>query len=149
MIDPTMDCLPEADPAALPLHTVRPAALEAFLATLPDAQRAFLSATGFAAKPGDLQLLPGPHGLSGAVLGLGTDRSPHVFGALAAQLPEGSVWRLASGDHDTAAATLGFALGFYRYIGIKPAERGSRDWLRPRIRPNPDRSPPPCGWCGI
>jgi leucyl aminopeptidase len=123
MIDQTLDCLTEADPAALPLHTVRPAALEAFLASLPAPQRAFLNATGFAAKTGELQLLPGPDGVSGAVFGLGEDRSPHVFGALPARLPEGSAWRLASGDHEPAAATLGFALGAYRYAGFKSAER--------------------------
>ena len=123
MIDQPLHCLTEADPAAAPLHTVRPEALDTFLAGLPDAQRAYLCAVGFAAKAGDLRLLPGPDGLNGAVLGLGLDRSPHVFGGVPALLPEGSVWRLASGDHDPAAATLGFALGAYQYTGIKPAER--------------------------
>ncbi len=123
MIDQKLDCLTEADPAALPLHTVRPDGLEAFLARFDEPRRAFLLATGFAAKAGELRLLPGPDGLCGAVLGLGDDRSPHVFGALPEALPEGSVWRLASGDHDAAAATLGFALGAYRYVGVKPAER--------------------------
>jgi leucyl aminopeptidase len=123
MIDQTLNCLTEETTGALPLHTVRPGALETFLAGLPDIQRKFVSATGFAAKAGELRLLPGPDGLGGAVLGLGDDRSPYVFGALADQLPEGSVWRLASGDHDIGAATLGFSLGFYRYTGVKPAER--------------------------
>jgi leucyl aminopeptidase len=123
MIDQSLDCLTEEHPGALPLHTVRPAALGAFLGGLPAAQSAWLRATGFAAKSGELKMLPGPDGLSGAVLGLGGDRSPHVFGALAAGLPESSVWRLATGDHDVAAATLGFALGAYRYAGVKPAER--------------------------
>lgn len=123
MIDQTLDCLSDTDTGALPLHTVRPEALEAFLAGLPEAQRAFLGATGFVAKAGELRLLPAPDGLSGAVLGLGEDRSPHVFGGLPAALPENSLWRLASGDHDPAAAALGFALGYYRYCGVKPAER--------------------------
>jgi len=123
MIEQTLECLTESDPRALPLHTVRPAALKAFLAGLPKAQDAWLGETGFAAKAGELRLLPGPDGLSGAVLGLGEDQSPHVFGALPAQLPEGSVWRLASGDHDAASATLGFALGYYRYNAVKNAER--------------------------
>jgi leucyl aminopeptidase len=123
MIDQTLDCLTEADAGALPLHAVRPAALEAFLAGLPAAQDAWLKTTGFTAKAGELRLLPGPDGLSGAVLGLGDDRSPHVFGALPEQLPEGSIWRLASGDHDTAAAALGFALGYYRYNAVKTTER--------------------------
>jgi leucyl aminopeptidase len=138
MIDQTLHCLTDASPTdasptdatptdatpgALPLHTVRPPALEAFLAGLPGPQRAFLAASGFAAKAGELRLLPGPEGLSGAVFGLGDDRSPHIFGGLPGQLPERSVWRLASGDHDISGATLGFALGSYRYTGIKPSER--------------------------
>ncbi len=123
MIDQTLDCLTEADAGARPLHTVRPAGLEGFLAGQPKAHEAWLRETGFAAKAGELRLLPGPDGVSGAVLGLGEDLSPHVFGGLPADLPEGSVWRLASGDHDIAAATLGFALGYYRYTGVRPAER--------------------------
>src|SRR5271163_2171014 len=88
MIDQTLNCLTEETTGALPLHTVRPGALETFLAGLPDTQRSYLSATGFAAKAGELRLLPGPEGLGGAVLGLGEDRSPYVFGALPDQLPE-------------------------------------------------------------
>jgi leucyl aminopeptidase len=123
MIDQPLDCLTETDTGALPLHSVRPQALDGFLAALPPSQNAWLRETGFAAKTGELALLPGPNGLCGAAFGLGEDRSPHVFGALPNSLPEGSKWRLASGDHDPAAATLGFALGAYRYIGVKPAER--------------------------
>jgi leucyl aminopeptidase len=123
MIDQTLDCLTEDDAGALPLHTVRPPTLDAFLAGLPEAQSAWLRATGFAAKAGELRLLPGTGGLDGAVLGLGDDRSPHAFGSLPAQLPEASLWRLASGDHDIEAATLGFCLGYYRYNTLKPVER--------------------------
>src|SRR5271165_4237928 len=123
MIDQTLDCLTEADSGALPLHTVRPSSMAALIAGLPETQAAWLRATGFAAKAGELRLLPGPDGLSGAVFGLGEDRSPHLFGALAAELPEASVWRLASGDHDLVSAVLGFALGYYRYTGVKTAER--------------------------
>ncbi len=115
MIDQPLDCLTRADVAARPLHTVRPVALEAFLAGQPNSVAAWLRETGFAAKAGELRLLPSTDGISGAVLGLGDDRSPHVFGGLPAELPEGSIWRLGSGDHDSAAATLGFALGYYRY----------------------------------
>ena len=123
MIDQTLSCLTDTDDGALPLHTTRPATLDAFLAGLPDSESRWLRATGFVAKSGELRLLPGPDGLAGAVLGLGTDRSPHIFGGLPAQLPEGTVWRLASGDHDAATAVLGFALGAYRYTGVKPNER--------------------------
>lgn len=123
MIDQPLDCLTDGGDGALPLHTVRPAALDAFLAGQTPSIAAWLRASGFAAKAGELRLLPGPGGLSGAVLGLGQDLSPHVFGSLPGQLPEGSVWGLASGDHDPLTATLGFALGGYRYTGVRPAEK--------------------------
>ncbi len=121
MIDQTLDCLTGDDSGALPLHGVRPGELETFLAGLPGERQAWLRATGFAAKAGELRLLPGPDGLSGAAIGLGEDRSPHVYGALPFQLPAGSTWRLTSGD--PAAAALGFALGAYRYTRLKPAAR--------------------------
>jgi leucyl aminopeptidase len=131
MIDQPLDCLIETHEGALPLHTVRPAALEAFLTDLPESQRAWLRTTGFTATQGELRLLPGPDGLSGAVLGLGEDRSPHVFGSLPAQLPEGSIWRPASGDYDAASAVLGFALGYYRYTAVKSSERRFAKWIAP------------------
>ena len=131
MIDQPLICLTDVDEGALPLHTARPATLDAFLAGLPDADARWLRATGFAAKSGELRLLPGPEGVAGAVLGLGIDRSPHVFGGLPAQLPEGSLWRLASGDHDAANAVLGFALGAYRYVGVKANERSFAKLLVP------------------
>jgi leucyl aminopeptidase len=123
MIDQPLDCLTEAAAGARPLHTVRPAVLEALLAGQPKPVAAWLRETGFAAKAGELRLLPGPDGISGAVLGLGDDHSPHVFGGLPAELPDGSVWRLADGDHDSAAATLGFALGSYRYSSLRQMDR--------------------------
>jgi leucyl aminopeptidase len=123
MIDQPLDCLTETDAGARPLHTVRPAALKVFLDGQPKPVAAWLRETGFAAKAGELRLLPGPDGISGAVLGLGDDHSPYVFGGLPAELPEGSVWRLADGDHDCAAATLGFALGSYRYTRLRQTER--------------------------
>ena len=82
MTSQKIDCLTEDEACALPLRTVRPDALEVFLAGLPEPQRAWLHATDFDAKAGELRLLPGTEGLTGAVLGLGEDRSPHVFGAI-------------------------------------------------------------------
>src|ERR1700723_1823742 len=114
MIDQKLDCLTDSDDA-LPLHTVRPAALETFLASLSEPLRRWLVSTDFAAKAGELRLLPGDAGVAGAVLGLGEDLSPFVFGKLPLELPEGSVWRLASGHHDAHIATIGFCLGSYRY----------------------------------
>ena len=124
MLDQTFDSLVNDAADALPLHAVRPEGLPALLETLPSPQAAYLTATGFKAKAQELVLLPGPDGLAGAVLGLGSDRSPYAFGGLATRLPEGSVWRLQAGDYDPAMATLGYCLGTYRYAAFKPAERG-------------------------
>jgi leucyl aminopeptidase len=123
MLDQTLDCLIATDEGARPLYAVRPAGLDALLNSLPPAQAGYLRDSLFAAKPNELRLLPGDNGVSGAVLGLGTDRSPFGFGGLATGLPAGTSWRLEPGDHDTDAATLGFCLGAYRYTGVKPAER--------------------------
>ncbi len=125
MLDQTFDCLTDSTAGGLPLHAIRPDGLSALLDTLPPAQAAWLKGIGFAAKPQEMVLLPGPDGLAGAVLGLGADHSPYAFGGLATRLPEGTVWRLQAGDYATAAATLGFCLGAYRYTGVKPRDRAS------------------------
>ena len=118
-----LDCLAPPDAPALPLHPVRPAGLAALLDSLPPEQAGFLRAAGFSAAAGDPVLLPGPQGLAGAVLGLGTDRSPHAFGTAAMRLPEGTAWRLAPGDYDATAAVLGFCLGAYRFTRFRPGKR--------------------------
>ena len=67
---------PASEPVSLPLHRVSASELLTFLATLPVASAAFLRASGFTAKPGDIALIPGADGLSGAVLGVGAPASP-------------------------------------------------------------------------
>ena len=124
MLDQPIDCVVDTGPDARPLHAVRPAGLDSLLADLPPAQAAWLDQVGFEAAAGELQLLPGPNGIAGAVLGLGSDRSPFAFGALATRLPEATVWRLAPGDYDPETATLGFCLGAYRYTAFRTAPRG-------------------------
>jgi leucyl aminopeptidase len=99
---------------ALPLHAVRADGLSAFLGDLPAAVAAFLRASGFSARAGEVALLPGADGLAGAVVGLGQDDTPWAFGALARGLPPATAWRLAPGPQDPAQATLGWALGAYR-----------------------------------
>lgn len=112
------------DSAARPVHAIRPAELAAFLAALPQHQADWLHAADFAARPQELLLLPGEGGVAGAVLGLGTDRSPFAFGDLAHKLPAAGAWRIEPGDFDAAGATLGFLLGAYRYDRLKAAPRG-------------------------
>jgi leucyl aminopeptidase len=126
MLDQTIDCIVASPAGTRPVHILRPNGLSAFLDTLPSGQAAFLRDSEFAAKAGELRLLPGPEGVTGAVLGIGTDASPFVFGDLPRQLPETSPWRLEPGDYDDVTATLGYCLGAYRYErfrqgGRKPA----------------------------
>ncbi len=113
-----LDCLTETEEGARPLHAVTPAGLDALLAGLPPGSAAFLRAGRFAAKAGEIRLLPGAEGLAGAVLGLGEDewaaRAPWAFGDAAFGLPEGTAWRV-EGAPDPAAATLGWCLGAYRF----------------------------------
>ncbi len=123
MLEQTLDCTADPGTEAMVLHAVRPAGLDAFLATLTPPQAAYLRGVGFTGKAQELHMLPGPDGIAGAALGLGDDRSPHAFGGLATKLPEATTWRLAAGDFDAEAATLGFCLGAYQYTGVKPAAR--------------------------
>ena len=123
MLDQTLDCIVPSAEGTRPVHAVRPDGLEVFLDTLPPGQAAFLRDTDFAAKAGDLRFLPGPNGVTGAVLGLGSDRSPFVFGNLSMQLPEICPWRLESGDYNSEAATLGYCLGAYRYNRFRTGGR--------------------------
>jgi leucyl aminopeptidase len=105
------------------VHAVRPEGLAVWLDRLPPAQAAFLRAQDFAAAAGKLLFLPDETGVSGAVLGLGDDRSPFAFGALPGLLPADRPWVLAPGDFDADDAALGFLLGAYAYDRLKPRGR--------------------------
>jgi leucyl aminopeptidase len=123
MLDQTIDCVVKSPEGARPIHVIRPDGLTEFLDTLPSAQAAFLRDTTFGAKAGELRFLPGPDGVTGAVLGIGNDQSPFVFGNLPMQLPDTSAWRLEPGTYDPATATLGYCLGAYRYNRFRSPER--------------------------
>ena len=115
MLDQTINCIVASPDGTRPIHVVRPDGLAAFLDTLPSSQAAFLRDTGFGGKSGELRCLPGADGVDGAVLGIGVDTSPFVFGNLPLQLPDICTWRLLPGDYDPQAAILGYCLGAYRY----------------------------------
>jgi leucyl aminopeptidase len=110
-----LPCLAPPDSDALTLHVVRPGAWEA----LPGAD--FARAAGFAAKPGEVALLPGASGLAGALFG--APETPHGFGALPFALPEGTTWRAEGADKGDV--TLGWCLGAYRYTRFKPGKRAA------------------------
>jgi leucyl aminopeptidase len=128
---PDIAGIADSDAGARPLMPVRPAGLDALLARLPAPQAACLRDLGFAAKPGELVFLPGPDGIAGAACGLGDNRTPFAFGALAYALPEASIWRLAPGDYEPGDAVLGFCLGAYRYTALKQGGRAPARLVAP------------------
>ncbi len=123
MFDRDVDCLAPLDAASLPVHALRPDGLAEFLAASPAA--GFVAASGFAAKAGEICLLPGGAGIAGAVFGLGDNRDPHLFGALPFGLP-GEVWRIEPGDFPADDAVLGFCLGAYQFTTYKAARPSAR-----------------------
>lgn len=137
MIDQSIDCVLREAADARPLYAVRPGDLADLLERLSGQQSRFLRDLGFKAAAGEVQCLPGPEGIGAAVLGLGEDRSPYAFGGLALRLPEGSTWRLEPGDYDPASATLGFALGAYRYSALKQPERAPARLVAPETSAAP------------
>ncbi|QYK41643.1 MAG: leucyl aminopeptidase family protein [Paracoccaceae bacterium] len=112
------------DANALTLHVAGSDKLAEVLASLPPAQSAWLSATGWTAAAGDLRVLPGPDGIpAGAVMGLGAaaarPRHRFLMARAAGGLPAGP-WRIEGlGDaDDLAEAALAWLLagyGFDRY----------------------------------
>jgi leucyl aminopeptidase len=108
---------------SLPLHGISAEDLPAFLTGLPGASAAFLRASGFAAKPGMIALLPNDNGLAGAAIGIEKVLSPWHFGSAAWALPAGSRWHLAGNLPDPAQAVLGWHLGAYRWLRHKHHDR--------------------------
>jgi leucyl aminopeptidase len=124
-----------ADPAApaLPLHLVRAEDAASFRAGLPPAEAAWLAATGWSAKAGELALLPTPAGaVAGAAFGLGDAaaraRGRFAVAAAFARLPAGA-WRIAGAltPDDAAEAALAALFAQYRFTryraGAAPAAR--------------------------
>ena len=124
MLGQTIDCIVPPSRESRPVMAIRPDGLVACLDQLPSAQAEYLRGLGFAARVGELAFLQDGTGLAGAVLGLGADRSPFAFGDLAFRLPAGDrPWHLVAGDYQPADATLGYALGAYRYSALKQPNR--------------------------
>jgi len=117
--------------SSLPLHALSAAQLPMFLAALPDASASFLHASGFAAKPGDIALIPGADGLNGAVIGIGREASPWNFGGAPWALPAGSRWHLVADEVDPAHAVLGWHLGAYRWLRHKQPQRAPAELILP------------------
>ncbi|SFH65894.1 leucyl aminopeptidase family protein [Albimonas pacifica] len=104
---------------ARPLRLVAADGLDRALGALDPAQRAWVEATGFRARLGQLCLVPGPGGAPGlALFGHGDAaaraRSRFDLGRAAAELPEGT-WRLEAPEEHQAEAALGWLLSRTRF----------------------------------
>ena len=104
---------------SLPLHVVTPDGLDAWRGTRPAAERAWLEAAGFAARPGQLVLMPGEDGrLAGAAFGFtGSGRRRFMIAEAARALPADTVWHLEGleGAGALAEAALGWLFASYRF----------------------------------
>ncbi len=114
----------DASSSALPLHVLERAQLAAWSAGQTPAIRAWLEAQNFSAAPGSLVLLPGEHGIAGAVIGVGEALDPYSYAHAPYGLPPGD-WQLASSlDGDARnALQLGWGLGSYRFDRYKSVPR--------------------------
>jgi len=117
-----------ADPAALPLHALRVEDLTDWLETLPVAARAWVETTGFAAKAGEVVLVPdAAGGLAMAAAGLGDARARRrgrfALAAARAKLPA-RVFRLQTRlqGADLAEQVLGWLLAGYRFARYRRNE---------------------------
>lgn len=113
---------------AVPLHAVKAADLKPWLAARPKREQDWLKAANFAAKDGELVLIPGAKGLGGAVLGLGKGNDRYALAQFSEQLPKG-IYRLADiadgfgDDRGVLAWILGtYVFGRYRKSGKRGAK---------------------------
>ncbi len=105
---------------AVPLHAVASKDLKGFLARFP-----YLKASGFAAREGELRLLPAKTGLAAGVLGLGKSKDALALAEFSEKLPDG-LYQLGEVPDfcGGANAALAWALGLYQFSRYKkPSKR--------------------------
>jgi leucyl aminopeptidase len=111
--------VPPAD--AVPIYFVTAQTWPRIVASLAPAAAAFAAACDFKPEPGRTLLLPSAAGAIAAVLfGLDGQKAsdPFLCGKLATTLPP-RVYRFADEPHDSAAATLAWALSAYKFSRYK------------------------------
>ena len=109
------------------VHAVLKSDLERFLGARPPEESKWLNAIGFAAKDGELALIPDGTRLGSAVLGLGTGRDPHALALFSERLPPGIY---ALGDVPEAfagpRAAYAWAIGTYSFDRYRAVKKGAR-----------------------
>ena len=110
---------------ALPLHVLDRQQFAAWREQQPAAIGAWLDAQQFNAAPASVVLLPGEHGIAGAIIGVGDRADAYSYAHAPFLLPAGSSWTLAS-EVDATTATnlqLGWGLGSYRFSRYRKPNR--------------------------
>ncbi|HEX3675368.1 MAG TPA: leucyl aminopeptidase family protein [Rhizomicrobium sp.] len=110
---------------AVKLHAVKAADLKKWRAGRPKREAQWLESAGFAAKDGELALIPNASGgLAAAALGLGKGDDRLALAQFSEALPQGTY---ALGDvpdsHGGARAALGWVLGTYRFARYKKSAK--------------------------
>jgi leucyl aminopeptidase len=114
---------------AVPLHAVRAVDFRRWLATRPKREAAYLRSVEFAAKDGELRLVPDAQGnIASAVLGLGKGEDILALATFSESLPAGT-YRFADVPEELGGATgaLAWALGTYEFARYKkPKPKGAK-----------------------
>ena len=113
---------------ARPLHIVDRQRLAEWRGRQPEGLAQWMDAHRFEAAAGSLLVLPGEHGIAGAVLGVGDPLDPFSYAHAPFALPHGD-WRVEGAlDADASQALqLGWGLGSYRYTRFrKPLREPAR-----------------------
>lgn len=110
---------------AIPLDAVAKPDLEAWLSKQSGPERRWLRSAGFAAKDGELQLVPAADGAIGlAALGLGEKKDPLALAAFSESLPEGTyVFRDVPAELGSAQGALAWLLGTYKFDRYRKSGR--------------------------
>jgi len=110
---------------AVPLHAVKQSDLKRWRAGRPRREAQWLENAGFAAKEGEIALIPNARGgVGGAVLGLGKGEDALALAQFSESLPQGS-YRLGdvADGFGGARAALGWVLGTYRFARYKKSAK--------------------------
>jgi len=113
-------CFTAPADTSLPLYCVERSGFDDWRRLQLPALGSWIDAQTFSATSGSVLLLPGEHGIAGAVLGIGDRLDPFSYAHAPFALPPGT-WHLANEMDDDArrALQLGWGLGAYRFTRYK------------------------------